>query len=113
MDKIVEILGEINGVDVSYIYKDEDEIRANKIKEYNKTNNDIESSEYIKYSDCPRWKEYFNMNHVICGKIDDFPKNERMLFKKRGLKSTCIVPIYTPLSFWGFVGMDSYINNKE
>ncbi len=113
MNKIVEILGEINGVDISYIYEDEDDIRANKIKEYNKTNNDIELSTYIKYPDFPRWKEYFSLNHVICGKVDSFPRNERILFRRKGLKSTCIVPIYTPLSFWGFVGMDSYINNKE
>lgn len=113
MEKIVEILGQIENVDMCYIYKncvhDDGNLYAEKMKDWRsplffKTTNslDVFSWKYF-----PRWLEYFKLNHIVCGDVDSFPKNERILLKKEKVKSICVVPIYTPMGLWGFVGFDS------
>lgn len=113
MDKIVETLSDIDKVDSVYIYKNcEHGMRAGKVREYYKNGHDINISDTIYYSEFPRWKDYFNLNQVICGTIEKFPKHEKEYLKNRDIKSICIVPIYTPLGFWGFIGFDSYDKTK-
>jgi len=113
MEKIVEILGQIENVDMCYIYKncihDDGNVYAEKIKDWRspsfyKTTNSLDTFSYKTF---PRWMEYFKLNHIVCGDIDNFPRNERTLLGKEQIKSICIVPIYTPLTLWGFVGFDS------
>lgn len=57
--------------------------------------------------------EYFSLNHIICGNIRDFPKNEKLFLRKTNIRSICIVPIYTPIGFWGFLGFDSHQQEKQ
>lgn len=117
MDRIVETMANVNNVDMVYIYKNCNcNTTAEKIREYHKANLNINISDSIKYSDFPRWKDYFDINHIICGSVGDFPENEIELLKDKRdgnkIKSLCIVPIYTPLGLWGFLGFESYIDKK-
>jgi len=116
MDKIVEILSDIDNIDLAYIYKNcEDNKKAKKIREYYKNSNyNLNNiNDYLLYDEFPRWKEYFNLNHIVCGTINDFPYHERNHMSKNNLKSICIVPIYTSAGFWGFIGFDSYKKYKK
>ena len=114
MDKIVETLSDIENVDVVYIYKNcQCGDHSQKIRDFQKSSADIDLMDIVYYSDFPRWREYFALNQIVCGTIERFPKNERTILDRNGLKSLCVVPIYTPAGFWGFIGFDSYINKKE
>jgi hypothetical protein len=48
-----------------------------------------------------------DLNHILCGDIKDFPDSEKRVLDMRNVKSTCVVPIYTPVQQWGFVKFDS------
>ena len=119
LDKSVEILGRIKKVDTCYIYKNcidkNENIYAEKIKEWKspygkKYSNNIGDFYYKLY--LPRWLEYFKLNHIICGQLKDFPKNEKIFLSPENAKSICIVPIYTPLNLWGFLGLNSCEKSK-
>lgn len=119
MEKIVEILGNVEDVDVVYIYKNcydiENNLYADPLKWWtkDKLNYRKDNIEYIYYSDFPRWEEYFKINHIVCGNINSFPKNERLYLEKENIKSICVVPIYTPQEWWGFIGFDSTEKFKQ
>jgi len=113
MEKVVEILGQIENVDMCYIYKNclhnDGNLYAEKIKDW-KSPSFYKTDSYLdtfSYKDFPRWMEYFDLNHIVCGDVDGFPKNEKKLLEKEQIKSICVVPIYTPIDLWGFVGFDS------
>lgn len=119
LDKTVEILGRLKKIDSCYIYKNckdsNGNIYAEKVKvwqsPYGKRHSNIIDSFYYNLS-LPRWLEFFDLNHIVCGQTTDFPENERQFLASENAKSICIVPIYTPLNLWGFVGFNSCKENK-
>ncbi len=119
MEKIVEVLGKIDNVDAVYIYKnyidENNKLYAEITKSWskNKYKNRAKGFKELHYSNFPRWKEYFEANHIICGNINGFPKNEKLLLKNEDIKSICVVPIYTATEWWGFLGFDSIDVNKN
>jgi len=119
MEKIVEILGNIEDVDLVYIYRNYFNEYNNLYAEISKVwtkdslKHRIKEFKNLYYSDYPRWEEYFKTNHIICGSVNKFPKNEKQLLLNKGIKSTCVVPIYTPINWWGFIGFDSTEKYKE
>ena len=120
MERVVEILmSYVENVDMCYIYKNcydiNGELYAERIKEcydkgFKRHNRNMDIFYYKETF--PRWYEYFKLNHIVCGSTDIFPENERSLLKNENIKSICLVPIYTPIELWGFVGFDS-INNER
>lgn len=119
LEKIVEILGKIEKVDMVYIYKNDVDTQGCDYAEIMKTwaaydcSSRTRSLETFYYYNFPRWKEYFEMNNIICGSIGDFPRNERQFLGDEGIQSVCVVPIFTPAGWWGFLGFDSYLENKK
>jgi len=57
--------------------------------------------------------DFFKVNHIVCGHINSLPKNERQLLNEFGVKSICVVPIYTPIELWGFMGFDSTVVERN
>jgi len=110
----------LNDVDMCYIYKNcadiDGELYAEKIKEcvspvVDKTLLNVDKLYYKETF--PRWLDFFKVNHIVCGHINSLPKNERQLLNEFGVKSICVVPIYTPIELWGFMGFDSTVVERN
>ncbi len=98
-----------NNKDISYIYRFEwvaegiDSLRTNpSLKNINFETNRIR-----------RWEEILSKGLVIQGHVRDFPKPEQKLLTQQGIKSVVAVPIFVNSHWWGFIGFDECIRERE
>lgn len=54
----------------------------------------------------PRWYTELSKGEAIYGIVDQFPENERELFKKYNTVSMLVTPITLRGVFWGLIGLD-------
>ncbi|MCB1627378.1 MAG: EAL domain-containing protein [Xanthomonadales bacterium] len=60
-----------------------------------------------------RWVGLLSADQVICGRIDEFPPDERALLESQGILSLLVVPIILDNRFWGFLGFDSVSRERN
>ena len=60
-----------------------------------------------------RWEESLGRGHVIDGHVREFPESERTLLTSLGIRSIVAVPIFVEQQWWGFVGFDSCLGDRE
>ncbi len=60
-----------------------------------------------------RWGELFNNGQIILGNPKDLPPDEQQFFFKAGVKSLVVVPIFVDHTWWGFIGFDNCLLEKE
>lgn len=59
------------------------------------------------------WYERLLKGNVLHGKSGDFSTSEIQLFESQKIKSILIVPVFIDNEFWGFVGFDDCLTERE
>jgi len=59
------------------------------------------------------WYERLLKGKVLHGKSSDFSPSEIKLFESQKIKSVLIVPVFIDKDFWGFVGFDDCLMERE
>ena len=60
-----------------------------------------------------RWVEILNRGETVQGYVKDFPQSEREILSPQGIKSIVVVPIFIDKGWWGFVGFDECLTERE
>lgn len=60
-----------------------------------------------------RWEESLSRGRVIDGHVREFAESERTLLASLGIRSIVAVPIFAEQNWWGFIGFDSCLNERE
>ena len=122
LQNFVEIIGVVASASRTYIFK-----------KHKKQNNEPLLSQLVEYvaegikpeinnpdlqnMGCddwfPRWEKSLQNGEIIKGKVSDFPVEERLLFRSQEIRSLIVIPIFVEKTFWGLLGFDNCVNNKE
>jgi PAS domain S-box-containing protein len=60
-----------------------------------------------------RWEEELSNGRLLSGHVQEFPPLEQELLRPQDIKSILVVPIFTGLSWWGFIGFDECCQERE
>jgi PAS domain S-box-containing protein len=60
-----------------------------------------------------RWEEELSRGHLLAGHVREFPPLEQELLRAQDIKSILVVPIFTGLDWWGFIGFDECHQERE
>jgi PAS domain S-box-containing protein len=67
-----------------------------------------------RWADFGRWEEILVRGEPIYGNTRDFPEGERtFLAEKLGILSMVLVPIFVEGRWWGFIGFDECVEERE
>ena len=67
-----------------------------------------------RWTDFGRWEEVLGRGEPMYGNVTDFPEHERpFLGGKLGIRSMIIVPIFVEEEWWGFIGFDDCVRERE
>ncbi len=59
------------------------------------------------------WKEHLSQGQIIAGHAREFPPSEQELLASQDIKSIVIVPIFVGPQWWGMIGLDECLNERE
>ena len=59
------------------------------------------------------WKEQLSQGQIIVGHAWEFPPPEQELLASQDIKSIVIVPIFVGQQWWGMIGLDECLNERE
>jgi PAS domain S-box-containing protein len=60
-----------------------------------------------------RFQELSERNEIFAGNVKDFPASERELFEAQSIRSLMTVPIWVQGDWWGFIGFDDCVSERE
>jgi GAF domain-containing protein len=60
-----------------------------------------------------RWVKKLSNNEVIVGPVRSFPEGEREILQSRGIRSILVVPIFAGGEWWGLMGLDACLIERE
>jgi len=60
-----------------------------------------------------RWQEELSRNRFISGHVKDFPPSEQEFLRAQDIDSILVVPIFTGHQWWGFIGFDECLRERE
>jgi len=63
--------------------------------------------------DFARWAETMDQGQVVQGDVRDFPEGERAVLDDQGIRSMAAVPIFVGTEWWGFIGFDDCVAERE
>lgn len=60
-----------------------------------------------------RWIKNFDQGLPIFGRTNDFPVEEQELLREQGILSLICIPIQVEKDWWGFIGFDDCVHERE
>ena len=67
-----------------------------------------------RWTDFGRWEEVLGRGEPLYGNTRDFPESEKpLLVETLGIKSMILVPIFVEEQWWGFIGFDDCVRERE
>jgi len=60
-----------------------------------------------------RWEDILPQGKIIKGYVNEFPEGERGVLVPQGIQSILIVPIFVDCAWWGFIGFDDCIRERD
>jgi len=60
-----------------------------------------------------RWEGALPMDEIIKGYVNEFPEGEQEMLAPQGIQSILIVPIFVDCAWWGFIGFDDCISERD
>jgi len=60
-----------------------------------------------------RWEEQLSQGQMIVGHAWEFPRSEQELLASQDIKSILLVPIFAGPQWWGMIGLDECLNERE
>lgn len=122
LQEFIEIIGEVSNASRTYVFRNHTSKNGNllmsQIAEYVAAGikPEIDNSELqnLSYSNWfPRWLNVLKNNEIISGVVADFPESERKILEPQDIKAILIIPILIDNEFWGFIGFDNCVEEKE
>jgi diguanylate cyclase (GGDEF)-like protein len=125
-DVLTDILGHLGGAvgaSRAFIYEvfapDPDTAYFQLAAEWRDENNQnpaepgLASQTLLVKSGFQRWAEILAAGQVIKGNLADFPESERVPLAAQGIRAIIAVPIHTKEHWWGFIGFDDSLKERE
>jgi diguanylate cyclase (GGDEF)-like protein/PAS domain S-box-containing protein len=123
MQVVIKELGHASNVSRAYLFSNHADLAGDQLSSisYEWTNKGIDSrlekSDYKNISlaklGLERIRDILSEGGIVTVKIDELPAGEQTFFKKNGVKSTAIVPIFVDGKWWGFLGFDACDHHRE
>ncbi|MGQ0668107.1 MAG: GAF domain-containing protein, partial [Actinomycetota bacterium] len=60
-----------------------------------------------------RWADILDRGDIVHGLVSDFPESERPLLAEQDIRSILIVPILVAGEWWGSIGFDDCMTDRE
>lgn len=60
-----------------------------------------------------RWVKAFRQGELIYGFVNEFPQKEQEVLAKQGIISIMAAPIFVGTTWWGFIGFDECLTERE
>lgn len=60
-----------------------------------------------------RWAETLSKGHPLLGHVREFPEKEREVLAAQSIRSLVVVPIFVNEAWWGFIGFDECLNERN
>ena len=60
-----------------------------------------------------RWAEELTQHRVISGPVREFPVSEQAPLQQQGILSLAVIPIFIDEIFWGFIGFDDCLSERQ
>lgn len=60
-----------------------------------------------------RWRDILQNGEMLQGHVRDLPEAERPLLSAQNIQSIVIVPIFAKEAWWGFIGLDECLTERE
>ncbi|BAP58065.1 diguanylate cyclase/phosphodiesterase [Thioploca ingrica] len=60
-----------------------------------------------------RWVDYLSHGQALCGLVKDFPAMEANILAKEAIRSIAILPIFVGKQWWGFIGYEDCLLERE
>ena len=121
--KFVKLVGEAANADHTYIFingkKEDGSIGATKVSEWGKhkyIDNSIELpglKNLEVYEFAKKYTDTLKAGEAINLRVSSFPEWEQTFFKQFGICAILLIPIIIDQSFFGFVGFDNRVNDRE
>ena len=110
-------LGELTGVSRLYIFEDSaDGLTTSNTYEWCNEGIEpqIDALQEIPYEYIPSWKKIlFEKGKVFSTNIQELPDDLIVILEPQGIKSILIYPLYVQGCYYGFMGFDECVNNKN
>ena len=74
-------------------------------------NPDLQNLSYDKFF--PRWYATLSQGDIIQGCVALFPDEEQQILEPQEIKAIMIIPIMVEDEFWGFIGFDNCVSERE
>jgi len=59
------------------------------------------------------WHQELSQERMITTRIWELPEDDKASFVERGVRSTVVVPIFVERRWWGFLGLEDYVNERK
>jgi diguanylate cyclase (GGDEF)-like protein len=59
------------------------------------------------------WHTGLSQERLVTTRVLELSETERISFIERGVRSTVIVPIFVERRWWGFLGLEDYVNERQ
>jgi PAS domain S-box-containing protein len=60
-----------------------------------------------------RWEEVLSSGGIVEGRVADFPPEEADLLASQDILALAVVPIFSEGQWWGFIGFDDCLNERD
>jgi diguanylate cyclase (GGDEF)-like protein/PAS domain S-box-containing protein len=65
------------------------------------------------YPHFARWVDYLSDGQALYGLVKDFPSAEANILAKQNIRSLAILPIFVGKQWWGFIGYEDCLHERE
>ena len=122
LQKFAQTIGEAAKASRTYIFKNHKDEKgilllsqvAEYVAESIKPEIDNLLLQNLSYADfIPRWQNTLSKGKIIVGKVVQFPKSERDILEPQDIKAILVIPIIIEQEFWGFIGFDNCVDERE
>jgi PAS domain S-box-containing protein len=119
LDDVVCRLGESAGVSRAYVFENHPPgaepsnatLRSQWLAP--ETTSPFAPGDELGYEDLDRWIELLSRGEVLAGPVRSMPQGERSHLEPSGIRSLLLVPITVEGSWWGYVGFDDCVRERE
>lgn len=120
--RFVEIIGSASEASRTYIFinksNEKNEVITSRIAEYcargikpEIANPELQNLSFNTW--CKRCEKVLSKGEIISGKTSDFPQSERNLLEPQGIQAILIIPLVVDKEFYGFIGFDNCVSDRE
>jgi PAS domain S-box-containing protein len=123
IEEVLQRLGEATGVSRVYVFENYPDERGawytGQRHEWTAENIDSQMDNPV-CQDFPwqgggmeRWAELMSRDEIVQGDVNAFPRSEREILAPQGISSIVAVPIFVDGTWWGFIGFDECLRERD